>query len=67
MQNAFHPSLSTLACRFDRYCLKDYTYKDMTIPKGSAIVVPSFVLHKDPKYWKDPLKFDPMRYTAVLH
>ena len=54
-------------CRFSRECKKDYKYKEMTIPKGCEVTFPCYLLHKDPEYWKDPEKFDPMRYYDFLN
>ena len=51
--------------RFVRECSKDYCYKDIVIPPGTVVVVPCFMVQKDPKYWKDPDKFDPLRYICV--
>ncbi|XP_052674496.1 steroid 17-alpha-hydroxylase/17,20 lyase-like [Crassostrea angulata] len=32
------------------------------IPKDTVVLINHFALHRDPKYWKDPEKFDPLRY-----
>ncbi|XP_061194478.1 steroid 17-alpha-hydroxylase/17,20 lyase-like [Saccostrea echinata] len=32
------------------------------IPKGTTVAINVWALHLDPKYWKDPEKFDPYRY-----
>ena len=50
-------------CRFPRECARDYTYKGLTIPKGVAIHIPGYLLHMKPEYWKEPEKFDPLRYV----
>ena len=54
-----------LVYSFSRFCDKDYTYKDITIPKGSVVTIPVILLHKDPEYWNDPDEFDPMRYIVI--
>lgn len=33
------------------------------IPKGSLCILSQFVIHRSPKLWKDPLRFDPQRWT----
>lgn len=32
------------------------------IPPGTTVSVSPFFTHRDPEYWKDPLKFDPDRF-----
>ncbi|XP_048746820.1 steroid 17-alpha-hydroxylase/17,20 lyase-like [Ostrea edulis] len=32
------------------------------IPKDTMVIINHWALHHDPKYWKDPEKFDPHRY-----
>ena len=34
--------------------------------KGFTISVPSYALHWDPEFWKDPEKFDPERFIEVV-
>merc|ERR1719450_2017394 len=34
------------------------------VPKGTRVLVPIVGLHYDPKYWTDPLKFDPERFSS---
>jgi cytochrome P450 len=33
------------------------------IPRGTAIVLSQWVVHRSPKLWQDPLRFDPGRWT----
>ena len=47
--------------RLVRECAKEYKYGKITIPSGCPIMMATPLLHKDPEYWKDPEKFDPMR------
>ncbi|CAH1100801.1 unnamed protein product [Psylliodes chrysocephalus] len=47
---------------FGRTITEDIDLGDIIIPKGMmAMVIPS-ILHRDPKYWKDPLTFNPDRF-----
>lgn len=34
------------------------------IPAGTNCLVPTLCIHRSPKYWKDPLKFDPDRFST---
>ena len=53
---------SSASCRLTRLCLKTTVVKGFTIPQGSSVVIPSFMIHKDHLYWKTPDTFDPSRY-----
>ena len=46
-----------------RETLTDYEYKDMTIPKGTMLMIATYTLHHDPDYWPEPEKFDPERFS----
>ncbi|XP_067125835.1 cytochrome P450 3A21-like isoform X1 [Centruroides vittatus] len=48
----------------NRICSDDYSYKGITIPKGSIITVPVQVLQNDPAYWTEPDKFNPYRFSS---
>ncbi len=45
-----------------RLALKDYQAGDYLIPAGSVVGVSQFVMHRDPRFWPDPLKFNPDRW-----
>lgn len=51
----------------DRECNKDYHYKDdeidVTIKAGQHLWIPIVGYHLDEKYFPDPLKFDPERFS----
>lgn len=53
----------------DRVCVKDYQYKDeendldFTIEEGSIVWIPILPLHRDEKYFPNPEKFDPERFS----
>ncbi|XP_072124800.1 cytochrome P450 3A30-like isoform X1 [Mobula birostris] len=51
------------APRLDRVCKKDVKLNGVTIPKDTVIVVPAYVLHRDPKYWEEPEEFRPERFS----
>ncbi|XP_077285507.1 uncharacterized protein LOC143910784 [Arctopsyche grandis] len=55
----------------DRVCSKDYTLppanenggQSYQIKKGEAVWIPIYGLHHDPKYFPDPNRFDPERFS----
>jgi cytochrome P450 len=34
------------------------------VPKGSLVLVPFWLLHRDPRWWPRPTQFDPSRFTT---
>nr|BBE49552.1 cytochrome P450 monooxygenase [Adoxophyes honmai] len=56
----------------DRLCMKDYNVgrpnahseKDFILKKGESIFVPIYSFHHDPRYFPNPSKFDPERFSA---
>jgi cytochrome P450 len=47
-----------------RTALEDYTTRSgLFIPKGSALVTSPIVVHRDPRFYPDPERFDPDRFT----
>jgi len=53
---------SPAALSASRRASEDVKYKDMIIPKGSTVGIYLSVLHTNPEYWDEPLKFDPERF-----
>lgn len=55
------------APQIDRNCSKDYMYDDgklrFKIEKGSNIAIPIYSIQQDPKYYPDPERFDPDRFS----
>lgn len=51
----------------DRVCVKDYYYDDgqykFKVDKDTALSIPIVSLHHDEKYWDDPKKFNPERFS----
>lgn len=47
----------------DRNPEHDLDVLGYTVPKGSYVFVSPYATHRDPKYFPDPLKFDPERWT----
>jgi cytochrome P450 len=46
-----------------RTATEEYVYRGITIPKGAMLVAPQIVAHRDPRFWEDPLRFDPERFS----
>ncbi|CAG7825768.1 unnamed protein product [Allacma fusca] len=51
--------------RTDRKCSRPYKLpdSDVVLPVGSLVTLPIYAVHHDPKYWPNPEKFDPERFT----
>lgn len=37
---------------------------DVTIPKDCAVLIPMFLINRDPELWKDPSQFNPDRFAG---
>lgn len=46
-----------------RRVIEDYTIDGHTIPRDSLILMSQWVMHRDPRYFPEPLCFDPDRWT----
>ena len=46
-----------------RMCAEPYEIAGYAIKRGAVIVAPQFVLHRDARYFADPLCFDPSRFN----
>ncbi len=52
------------AWSFARRAREDYQLRGATIPAGSTVIMSQFVVHHDPRWYPDPFKFDPERWTS---
>jgi len=46
-----------------RSCFEPYEIAGYTIPRGAAVLAPQVVLHRDARFYPDPLRFDPGRFS----
>ncbi|XP_063227415.1 probable cytochrome P450 6a13 [Bacillus rossius redtenbacheri] len=55
-----YPALPNLI----RVCTKEYRIpdSDVTVEKGTPIIVPIYSIQRDPQYYTDPERFDPERF-----
>lgn len=63
LEMAINESMRLLptAPRLERVCKKTTELKGVTIPKETVIVIPAYVLHRDPQLWESPEEFKPER------
>jgi len=43
---------------------QDYELADYSIPAKSILLTSPWIMHRDPRWWPEPLKFDPGRWTS---
>jgi cytochrome P450 len=46
-----------------RLALEDVEIGGFPIPRGAIVIVSQYVMHRDPRYWPDPQRFDPQRFA----
>ena len=46
-----------------RYALEDFQLGDFRLPAKTTVLMSQFVTHRDPRFFPDPMRFDPERFT----
>jgi cytochrome P450 len=46
-----------------RRAVTDYSVQGYTVPAGSVVIMSQYLVHRDPRWWPDPERFDPDRWT----
>ena len=47
----------------NRHCMRETVVKGLRIPKDTAVLIPTYSIHRDPEFWPNPSKFDPQRFS----
>ncbi|XP_034544187.1 cytochrome P450 3A30-like [Notolabrus celidotus] len=55
--------LYPIASRLERVAKASVEINGLVIPKGMAVMIPTWPLHRDPEIWPDPEAFKPERFS----
>ena len=47
-----------------RMAVEDYAYRGFTIRKGTILIAPQFAVHRDARFFPEPERFDPSRFSV---
>jgi cytochrome P450 len=47
-----------------RYLIKDFETGGYVLPAGSIVLLSQYLMHHDPRYFREPSRFDPQRWTS---
>lgn len=50
----------------DRRALADYTVAGYHVPAGSLLLMSQWLMHRDPRFYSDPTRFNPHRWTPEM-
>jgi len=65
-ENAIAESLRLYppAWAMGRYGQNDFALGDYFLPAGTTVLISQFITHRDPRYFPEPLRFDPDRFSG---
>jgi cytochrome P450 len=46
-----------------RRALREARFGEFTVPAGALLTISPWLIQRDPRFWPDPLRFDPERFT----
>jgi cytochrome P450 len=49
-----------------RLCVEDHPVGQYVVPKGAQVLLTEWVTHRDERWWADPSRFDPDRFTPEV-
>jgi cytochrome P450 len=49
---------------FERYAAEDVQLGGELVRKGSRLLFSPFLMHRNSRFWREPARFDPLRFTA---
>jgi cytochrome P450 len=49
-----------------RLCVQDHAVGQYVVPKGAQVLLTEWVTHRDERWWADPSRFDPDRFTPEI-
>ncbi len=47
-----------------RTCAEEYEIAGFTVPVGATLLAPQCAVHRDPRFWDEPERFDPERFLG---
>ena len=54
------------AYAIERTAETDYRVREFTVPRGDTIIASQYLIHRDPRWFPEPLRFDPDRWTDAF-
>jgi cytochrome P450 len=48
-----------------RQAIDEFQIREYTVRAGSSVVVSPYIIHRDPRWWEEPERFDPTRWEPA--